>query len=94
METSRSYAKSRLANPGCPNFHLSLLYVGDDADGASALSEFVSGVKHFSLKPCADSSSAIRRCWTELTTEVMTRVEIVKRTTMTKKLTSKAAASA
>ncbi len=77
IQESRRWARQRLERPGCPNFHLSLLYVGDDSDGLSNLSEFAAGVKHFTLKPVTDSASAIRRCWMEVYGEVEERIEIV-----------------
>ena len=87
IEASARAAKSRLATPGCPNFNLSLLFVGDCSTGMSRLSAFAEGPEHFHMKPCSDSPEAIRRCFTSVikqVTERIVRVETeMRRTTST-----------
>ena len=80
-KASHDSAKSRLAKPGVPNFHLTLLYVGDDSLGLNALERFVGGVDHFRLKPCSDSRASTRQCWTEVIEEVTGRVRVRTATT-------------
>lgn len=73
--SSCEMAKRRLAKPGCPNFSLSLLYVGNDSDGLTNLRQFESGVAHFRLKPCKEAT--IRQCFRSVMEEITQRVNIV-----------------